>query len=267
MLIILASTVSPTAATGRAALGGSSSLRQLAIAPRRHAALMLQQPPEPPELSEPEEDAPPDDFGADFEAGKAYGASIRARFLSPRIDDRGLPFADALVCVGGALFVAQWALNPAVPGALKIPTPSWLVPTPLPGGINWRGVPFILPALSHGAALGGCWILGALAAAAYEKEAYTGTWQVALARTWRAGAFAIGILILGTQLSLYVSLSSQGLDPTTVPSTAGVDSGAPADMQILQTAFELICDCTVQAAQLTLFRMYRWREGQSEAPP
>lgn len=265
MLILVAATLSPTALT-------RAALRPSIVAARRHAALALQQqPPEPPEPTKlpepPPEDDSPDDLGADYEAGKAYGASIRARFLSPRIDDRGLPFADALVCVGGSLFIAQWALSPAVPDVLKIPLPSWLAPTLLPSGVNWRGVPYILPALSHGAALAGCWVLGALAAAAYEREAYTSTVQVALAKTWRAGAFAIGILILSTQVSLYVSLSSQGLDPTTVPTTAGIDSGAPADVQILQTAFELICDCAVQAVQLTLFRLFRWREGQSEVPP
>ena len=83
-----------------------------------------------------------------------------------------------------------------------------------------------------------------------------------MTRTWKGGAFAIGVLIFATQLSLYVSLSSQGLDPYTIPTQAGVDGNFAADRQILTTAFELICDCSVQAVQLTLFRLYRWADAQ-----
>lgn len=201
----------------------------------------------------------------EYIAGLAFGRRLRSRFLSPRIDDPGLLYADAFVCIGGALFVAQWALSPAVPPDIKIPPPSWLSPTVLPVGVNWRGLPYVLPALVHGSELACCWVLGALAASAYESEAYSGTLPQALSRTWRAGAFAVGVLILSTQLSLYDSLTAQGLDPYTVPSTEGIDAGAAADAQILSTAFELIIDIGVQAVQMTLFRAYRWREAQG--PP
>jgi len=237
----------------------------------RAAVRPLLQAPDPPEQT-PEPLVPSDDGSEDvdlsleFAAGKAYGEEMRARFLAPRIDDPGLPYADSLVCIGGALFIAQWALSPAVPPGIKIPPPSWLAPMALPAGIDWRGIPYILPALGHGAGLALCWVLGALAAAAFEAEAYTGTWQTALSRTWRAGAFAIGVLIFSTQLSLYVSLSSQGLDPYTVPTTSGIDSAAPADMEILSTAFELIVDCAVQGVYLTLFRLYRWADAQGPPP-
>jgi len=204
----------------------------------------------------------PVDLRSEFDAGLAYGQQIKARFTAPRIDDPGLPFADALVCVSGSLFLAQLALSPLVPKALKIPPPSWLTATALPDGIDWRGIPYILSTIEHGAALAACWVLGALAASAYEAEAFTGTWQTALTRTWKGGAFAIGVLIFATQLSLYVSLSSQGLDPYTIPSQAGVDGNFAADRQILTTAFELICDCSVQAVLLTLFRLYRWADAQ-----
>ena len=159
-------------------------------------------------------------------------------------------------CLVPRRFIAQLGLR----GFL--PAPSWLVAMPLPAGIDWRGIPYILSTIEHGAALAACWILGALAASAYESEAFTGTWQTALARTWRGGAFAIGVLIFSTQLSLYVSLSTQGLDPYTIPTQAGVDSNSAADSQILKTAFELICDVAVQAVQLTLFRLYRWADAQ-----
>ena len=97
------------------------------------------------------------------------------------------------------------------------------------------------------------------------------------------------MLLLSTQLSLYVSLteqvirtefespsraackpastsprspSAQGLDPFTVPTTAGLDTAAPADSQIINTAFEVICDCAVQGVQLTVWRLYRWADAQ-----
>ena len=202
----------------------------------------------------------------EFDAGLEYGMRLRARFFAPRVDDPGLPLADALVCIGGCLFIAQWALNPAVPAELKIPPPSWLAPMPMPPG-NWRGLPYILPALVHGSELAVCWVLGALAASAYEAEAYMGSLQEALSRTWRAGAFAVGVLLLSTQLATYITLSSQGLDPYTIPSTEGIDSGARADGIILRTAFEVLCDVAVQAVQLTLFRAYRWRDAQGGPPP
>jgi len=228
----------------------------------RQRARPLLSAPEPPE-PEPQPPAEePVDLNREFEAGLAYGQQIKSRFTAPRIDDPGLPFADALVCVSGSLFIAQWALSPLVPTAFKIPPPSWLTAATLPGGIDWRGIPYILSTIEHGAALAACWILGALAASAYESEAFTGTWQTALTRTWKGGAFAIGVLIFSTQLSLYLSLSSQGLDPYTIPSQAGVDSNSAADRQILTTAFELFCDCSVQAVQLTLFRLYRWADAQ-----
>ena len=228
----------------------------------RQRARPLLSAPEPPEPEPQPTEEEPVDLRSEFDAGLAYGQQIKSRFTAPRIDDPGLPFADALVCVSGSLFIAQWALSPLVPNALKIPPPSWLTAMSLPGGIDWRGIPYILSTIEHGAALAACWILGALAASAYESEAFTGTWQTALTRTWKGGAFAIGVLIFSTQLSLYLSLSSQGLDPYTIPSQAGVDSNSAADRQILTTAFELFCDCSVQAVQLTLFRLYRWADAQ-----
>ena len=195
----------------------------------------------------------------DFEAGKKYGDEIRNRFFQPRIDDPGLPFADSLVCISGAIFIAYAALLGV------IPYPSWLSPMDLPAlpfGASWRGVPYILPALSHGAALSFCWILGALAASNFSSEAYMGTLQTAVARTWRAGAFSVGVLLFSTQLATYVSLSSQGLDPYTVPTTDGIDNLAAADTQILKTAFEVICDVVVQAGGLTGFRIYRWADAR-----
>jgi len=246
--------------------------RRRLVAPWRHARVSLRldsqsDSEESAVLGENTDDIDNDaSLSDEFEAGMEFGTEMRSRLFAPRIDDPGLPFADALVCIGGALFVAQWALNPAIPPGIRIPLPVWLTPIALPSGVNWRGVPFIFPALSHGSALAVCWVLGAFAASAYEAEAYSGTWQTALARTWRAGAFAVGVLILSTQLLTSISLSSQGLDPYTVPTAAGVDQLAQADMQILSTTFEVVIDVVVQAVFMTFFRLYRWADAQMPPP-
>jgi hypothetical protein len=110
----------------------------------------------------------------EFKAGMNFGNAIKARFTSARIDDRGLPIADALVVTTVPVFVSIVVL------ALGVPRPSWLVPAPwVP---RWRSLPLLVPALSHGAKLAACWIPGALAARAYEREAYDGTVEEAVRR-------------------------------------------------------------------------------------
>lgn len=122
----------------------------------------------PPEERPPPDDLLPPDLQDELEAGRAYGNEIRDRFMRPRIDDPGLPFADSLVCVCGSLFLSSVALLG------YLPRPSWLYPLLPPGVEAVRGVPYIVPALSHGAGLAACWILGALAAQAFEEKAYMG---------------------------------------------------------------------------------------------
>jgi hypothetical protein len=191
---------------------------------------------------------PPLSLDAEFEAGLENGKQIIARFLRPQIDDPGLPYADSLVCVCGSLFVASAALKGL------IPQPGWLLPF-LPAGVApLRGLPYIVPAVAHGAGLATCWTLGALAAAAFESGAFTGTLGEALGRTWRAGAFATGCLILGTQMETYVSLVSRGIDPL-APSYE-------ADVAALSHAFEIASDVAVQATGLTAFRVFRWWDAQ-----
>ena len=83
-------------------------------------------PPEPPR----DDDAPsPPSFSDEYDAGLAFGKKIKNRFVQPRIDDPGLPYADSLVCVCGALFVAALGL------VGLIPRPSWLFPL-LPPGVE-----------------------------------------------------------------------------------------------------------------------------------
>ena len=70
----------------------------------RHRAKPMLSVPDPPELEPPPREEEPVDLLGEFDAGMAYGRQIKARFTSPRIDDPGLPFADALVCVSGSLY-------------------------------------------------------------------------------------------------------------------------------------------------------------------
>ena len=221
-------------------------------------------------------DAEVEDLNADFEAGVAFGKDIISRFVSPRVDDPGLPYADSLVCISGSLFVASLAIT----GFL--PNPTWLQPTSIVPA--WRSLPYILPALSHGAALAACWMLGAFSSAAFEREAFMGTWREAVSRTWRGGAFATGILVLSTQIVTAATLTQRGIDPTIPSAEADYEVRKKAlvlhpllaynlslrdafgyriaPSQVLTRAFEVICDVTVQAVGLTAFRLFRWSDAQ-----
>ena len=185
-----------------------------------------------------------------YNAGLEFGKDIKKRFAAPRIDDPGLPYADALVCICGSIFLASLGLT----GVL--PRQTWLQPLDIVPA--WRGLPYIVPACSHGAGLAACWILGALAAEAFERGAYLGTWQEAFSRTWKGGAFAAGILLLSTQVSTFVALTERGLDP----STAGLGIDPAADLEVIRRGFEATCDIAVQCVGLTAFRIYRWRDAQ-----
>ena len=92
------------------------------------------------------------DLLQEFKNGVMFGETMRKRFTEARIDDKGLPIADALVVTTIPVFVATCVL------ALGVPRPSWLVPAPwIP---KWRSLPYLAPALSHGAKLSCAWIPG-----------------------------------------------------------------------------------------------------------
>ena len=97
-------------------------------------------------------------------------------------------------------------------------------------------------------------VLGALSSKAFEREAFTGSLQEAVARTWRGGAFAVGILLLSTQLATFVTLSDKGIDPTLPSPEAG--------LEVIRRGFEVICDIVVQCVGLTAFRVFRWGDAQ-----
>ena len=92
------------------------------------------------------------------------------------------------------------------------------------------------------------------AASAFEKEAYCGTLKEAIARCWKGGAFAVGLLLLSTQLATAVSLLAQGIDP--------IGASQEADVAALRGVYEVLIDVVVQASSLTAFRVFRWADAQ-----
>lgn len=186
-----------------------------------------------------------EDLQQDFEDGVVYGKQLIGRFLRPEVADPGLPYADVLVVTCGTLFVASLVLLEGWP------RPDWLVPIQIPGFLGTRGLPFVPPALAHASQLCACWLLGALSAEAFAADAFTSTFLEAIRRTWRAGAFATGLLLFSTQISTYFMLSSEGLDPY-------LGASAEADLRLVGIANSVIVDVAVQAVGLTAFRIFRW---------
>ena len=132
--------------------------------------------------------------------------SIAARFTDPVVEDPGLPLADALVA--GA--VAPTLLSQLVL-TFGLPRPMWLFA--LNAVPQWRGLPYVLPTLAHGAALASCWLVGALSAELYASRNYGRDGEdVAVAAAKRAGAAAAGVLLFATQTKVFVL--TLGYDPT-----------------------------------------------------
>lgn len=247
--LLLATLLPLTSALLRAPTTPFHPVQRAAVAVRRITPALCSQEERDPQLPPPPPPPPAkEDLDREFEEGVAYGKSMIKRFTSPRIDDPGLPLADSLVCLSACMFVSYVALLGF------IPFPSWLTPPPGVPTEGWRGLPYILPTVSHGATLAACWLLGALASAAFERDAFMGSWQEALSRTWRGGAFAVGLLLLGTQATTSVALAERGLDPLV--------ASEQADFLVLARLFEVITDVVVQAGALTAFRLYRWADAQ-----
>jgi hypothetical protein len=96
--------------------------------------------------------------------------SILQRFLSPKIDDPGLPLTDVLLAqIVAPSFQTFWIF------AAHAPSPSWLRPLGSYLGEAPELAPrgsLLAPTLIHGAGLAVCWLAGALAARFYEKESF-----------------------------------------------------------------------------------------------
>uniref|UniRef100_A0A7S3YVI5 Uncharacterized protein n=1 Tax=Lotharella globosa TaxID=91324 RepID=A0A7S3YVI5_9EUKA len=91
-----------------------------------------------------------------YNEGLAYGRGVRdmvlSRFTNPKIDDKGLPLADAMVVLSSTMILGIFILTQ---GIIK---PSWLAPMSL--APQWRSLPFLFPALLHGSLLSMCWVIG-----------------------------------------------------------------------------------------------------------
>jgi len=194
------------------------------------------------QLQSKEKESFEEELSEAFEAGQSYGTDVRRRFTAPKVDDPGLPYADALTSISATLFVAYLSLSGLIPPVTWLQPAEWMP--------AWRALPYIPPALLHGTQLATCWTLGALAASAYERAAFCDGLKTALARTWRGGAFATGMLLLGTQAHTYVELSALGLEPV-----FGVSF--ETDVKLINIANSVTIDVAVQATALTAFRIYR----------
>jgi hypothetical protein len=176
--------------------------------------------------------------------------SILNRFLSPQIDDAGLPIADALTAqiVAPTLQVVWLSANHA-------PIPTWLATiynnhNGLLYNVPSQGA-LLVPTLIHGAGLAGCWLMGALAAKAYDSEAFNVSggrgYGTVIKRILQAGAFATGILIFSTQLDLLFEFGRY----------VQVGESDETDLRLLSAAVELINDVFFEALVLGSWRLYR----------
>jgi len=169
---------------------------------------------------------------------------ILPRFFAPRIDDIGLPIADAMVAQVVAPSFQILAIS-----LTRTPIPTWLRPGtdilfPTRGSL-------LAPTLVHGAGLACCWVLGALAARAFEREAFDVSggkgYGQPIVRTLKAGAFATGCLILATQIDLQNEFGGYvqfGYSDAT-------------DVRIAQALDDVLKDIFFEASTLFGWRMYR----------
>jgi hypothetical protein len=182
--------------------------------------------------------------------------SIFDRFIDPKIDDPRLPLTEAgivqIVAPTMQLFWLQ--LN-------QSPFPSWAILSPLYDYYSTfpsspiRGS-LLAPTLIHGAGLACAWLLGCLAAKAYQQDAYQGNVVHVVATTLKAGAFACGILILATQLDLYQEMGGVGYY---YDHFQDVGDSVETDLRIYRALVEVIDDIFFEAVTLLPWRVLRSR--------
>lgn len=165
------------------------------------------------------------------------------RFLNPRIDDPALPLTEAgLVQVVGPTLQLFWLVS------LDSPYPSWAQPF-YDYTFAARGA-FLAPTLIHGAGLACCWLLGCLAARAWEQPAFRakdGDYGRVLGSTIQAGAFACGVLVLATQYDLYQELGA----------FVQVGDSPESDLRIYRALVEVINDIFFEFIVLVPWRLFR----------
>ena len=193
-----------------------------------------------------------EDAKRELEYGMKFGKRMKKRFQSKKVKDRGLPIADALVLTSATVLVALVSLS-------QHKAPSWLNAEYL------REVPRILPNLPalvgsvvHGSKLSAVWVLGALAAEAYETEAYDADFAAAMKRTVKAGCFAVGLLILVEQNEMRQALEHVIGMPA---SEYVVGENREADLLINSKTSELFVDCASCAVAMLSWRIIRWNSS------
>jgi hypothetical protein len=168
---------------------------------------------------------------------------LLSRFTDPTIDDPGLPLADTMVAqiVAPSLQVFWLSL-------VHAPSPTWL--KPIFDNTLWQTKGALLaPTLIHGAGLAFCWLMGALAAQVYQKEAFDPTvngYGTVVFRIAQAGAFATGLLILGTQIDLFLEFGRY-VQP---------GESEEIDLRLLSAVVELLNDIIFEASCLTGSRLF-----------
>lgn len=163
--------------------------------------------------------------------GEGDSKQLISRFLEPKIDDPGLVLADAQI--SGIILPGVITIGNIAAGT----RPSWL----------GYGNGILFPTVSHGSSLAICWLTGALAGQCYEKVAFS-EYSATVSRTLQAGAFASGLLILGTQFRLATTGFAAPIDPNVIDANL---------VQQLRVAGELAVDIGVEAAGLLSWRLYR----------
>lgn len=200
------------------------------------------------------------------EEGSEAQDTVVNRFMSPIIDDPYLPLADVSVAqvVAPSLQVLWLAVNHA-------PSPTWLRPIFDSNRLFETRGSLVAPTLIHGAALASCWIAGALAAKAYERDAIVPSLQqsadgdpassgvdysrVAI-RILQSGAFSSGILIFCTQLDLFAEFGFRYVQ---------LGESDATDFRILTAIVEVIYDMFFEALSLIGWRLFVAFQSRSNA--
>ena len=178
-------------------------------------------------------------------------SNILSRFTSPKIDDAGLPIADSLLSQIVAPTIQITWLSIA-----HAPIPTWLYSsTSTTNGMlyssNSSSGSLIVPTLIHGAGLTLCWILGCLAAKNFESDAFNISggrgYKTVILRLVQSGSFAIGLLILSTQIDLLFEYGRY-VQP---------GESDEIDVRLLNAIVEVINDVVFEAGVLSAWRIYR----------
>jgi len=179
--------------------------------------------------------------------------SILDRFVSPKIDDAGLPIADSLLSqiVAPTMQITYLSI-------VHAPIPSWLYSTTsasngmlFASSSSAGSGSLIVPTLIHGAGLTLCWVLGCLASKNYESDAFNISggrgYTTVIKRLVQSGSFAVGLLILSTQFDLLLEYGRY-VQP---------GESDEIDLRLLNAIVEVANDIVFEAGVLSLWRIYR----------